>query len=156
MSELSRFNTYIQRKKHQKIICYCVGIGIQDWLKISWEKSLRVRVPPVAPSPYGVCLWQIGKTVGGSDRRTIQRICVTVAQQTLTLLEVVRPHYPLPILRGHRKWIAFSGIVGWVVGSPKTKPLKPICCNCGRITSSPKSLALNDVRGSYDSANILR
>ena len=24
----------------------------------------------------------------------------------------------IPILRGHRKWIAFSGIVGWVLGSP--------------------------------------
>ena len=44
------------------------------------------------------------------------------AQQTLTLFEVVRVHHALPIQRGHRKLVAFSGIAVWVLGSPERIP----------------------------------
>ena len=45
-----------------------------------------------------------------------------VAQQTLTLLVVVRFYYPQPIFCGHRELVAFSGIVRWVIGSPERSP----------------------------------
>ena len=47
-----------------------------------------------------------------------------------------------PILRGHRKWIAFSRIVGWVLGSPERSP-SSLDVVIADVEWTPKSKALN-------------
>ena len=47
-----------------------------------------------------------------------------------------------PILRGHCEWIAFSRIVGWVLGSPKRSP-SSLDVVIADVEWTPKSKAIN-------------